>query len=76
MASFSSLYISEQHDENPFSNILVDHLQILKGSFSAVSKPILATKYSLESSRRDLQEALLRTAWNPKLCNLNIGFKH
>ena len=31
-------------------------------SFSAVSKPIFATKYSLESSRRDLQNALLCTA--------------
>ena len=30
-----------------------------KGSFSAVSTPIFASKYSLESSRRDLQNALL-----------------
>ena len=35
--------------------------QTLQGSFSAVSKPIFATKYSLESSRRDLHNALLRT---------------
>ena len=34
----------------------------LQGSFSAGSKPIFATKYSLESSRRDLQNALLCTA--------------
>ena len=33
----------------------------LKGSFSAVSKPNFASKYSLESSRRDLQNALLCT---------------
>ena len=33
----------------------------LKGSFSAVSKPNFASKYALESSRRDLQNALLRT---------------
>ena len=34
----------------------------LQGSFSAVSKPNLASKYSLESSRRDLHNALLCTA--------------
>ena len=31
-------------------------IQTLRGSFSAVSKPIFAIKYSLESSRRDLQD--------------------
>ena len=31
-------------------------LQTLRGSFSAVSTPIFASKYSLESSRRDLQD--------------------
>ena len=31
-------------------------LQTLRGSFSAVSMPIFASKYSLESSRRDLQD--------------------
>ena len=34
----------------------------LKGSFSAVSKPNFASKYALESSRRDLHNALLCTA--------------
>ena len=40
----------------------------LKGSFSAVSKQNFASKYSLESSRRDLQNALLCTVLesNPK----------
>jgi len=33
----------------------------LKGSCSAVSKPNFASKYALESSRRDLQNALLCT---------------
>ena len=33
----------------------------LQGSFSAVSKPNFASKYSLESSRRDLHNALLCT---------------
>ena len=38
------------------------------GSFSAVSKPNFASKYSLESSRRDLHNALLCTVLesNPK----------
>ena len=36
--------------------------QTLQGSFSAVSKSIFASKYSLESSRRDLHNALLCTA--------------
>ena len=42
--------------------------QTLQGSFSAVSTPIFASKYSLESSRRDLHSALLCTALesNPK----------
>ena len=31
----------------------------LESSFSAVSKPTFASKYSLESSRRDLHNALL-----------------
>ena len=37
--------------------------QTLQGSFSAVSKPNFASKYSLESSRRDLHNALLCTAF-------------
>ena len=36
--------------------------QTWEGSFSAVSKPNFASKYSLESSRRDLHNALLCTA--------------
>ena len=39
---------------------LSNHLT-LKGSFSAVSKPDFASKYAFESSRRDLQNALLCT---------------
>ena len=39
--------------------------QTLDSSFSAVSKPIFASKYSLESSRRDLHNALLCTALEP-----------
>ena len=36
--------------------------QTSRGSFSAVSTPIFASKYALESSRRDLHNALLCTA--------------
>ena len=36
--------------------------QTLQGAFSAVSKPIFASKYAFESSRRDLHNALLCTA--------------
>ena len=36
--------------------------QTLEGSFSAVSKPNFTRKYALESSRRDLHNALLCTA--------------
>ena len=35
--------------------------QTSRGSFSAVSTPIFASKYALESSRRDLHNALLCT---------------
>ena len=47
-------------------------LQTLQGSFSAVSKPNFASKYSFESSRRDLHDTLLCTALKshflPKIC--------
>ena len=36
-----------------------------RGSFSAVSTPISSSKYSLESSRRDLYSALLCTVLIP-----------
>ena len=53
-------------------NRVVDHLgnlytesgQTLQCSFSAVSKPYFASKYALESSRRDLHNALLCTVLN------------
>ena len=38
--------------------------QTLQGSFSAVSKPNFASIYALESSRRDLHNALLCTVLN------------
>ena len=42
-------------------DLYVESGQTLQGSFSAVSKPNFANKYSLESSRRDLHNALLCT---------------
>ena len=41
--------------------------QIWQGSFSAVSKPNLASRYAFESSRRDLHNALLCTALQPQI---------
>ena len=41
----------------------------LKGSFSAVSKPNFARKYAFESSRRDLQNALLCTPSTNDFCS-------
>ena len=38
-----------------------NYLTFLKGSFSAISKPDFASKYALECSRRNLQNALLCT---------------
>ena len=46
----------------------------LKGSFSAVSKPKFASKYALESSRRDLQNSLLCTVLEP-FAKLNFFLK-
>ena len=43
-----------------FANLAI-LTQSLQGSFSAVSTPIFASKYSLESSRRDLHDGLLCT---------------
>ena len=48
----------------------------VKGSFLAVSKPNFASKYALESSRRDLQNALLCTVlvgsvWVKKYTKIN-----
>ena len=47
--------------------------QTLEGSFSAVSKLNFASKYSLESSRRDLHNALLCTAFG--IHNRKLGKK-
>ena len=43
-------------------DLYTESSQTLQGSFSAVSKPKFARKYSCESSRRDLHNALLCTA--------------
>ena len=51
-----------EHAHN-LGDLYAESGQTLQGSFSAVSKPNLQvkTKYSLESSRRDLHNALLCT---------------
>ena len=51
--------------------------KFLAGSFSAVSTPIFASKYSLKSSRRDLHNALLCTVlvgsvWVKKYTKIDI----
>ena len=47
--------------------------QTLQGSFSAVSKPIFAIKYSFESSRRDLHNTLLCTAFRSQIFVKNFA---
>ena len=49
--------------------------QTFQGSFSAVSKPNFASKYSSESSRWDLHNARLCTVFGP-LSNLNFFVKN
>ena len=49
--------------------------QTLQSSFSAVSKPAFASKYSCEHSRRDLHNALLCTVlfkFRPSLVYLSV----
>ena len=56
-------------------NYLTTEYLTLKGSFSAVSKPNFTRKYELESSRPDLQNALLCTLFS-LLSNLNFFVKN
>ena len=51
-------------DEEDLGDLYTESGQTLQGSFSAVSTPIFASKYALESSRRDLHNALLCTVLN------------
>ena len=48
--------------------------QTLQGSFSAVSKPNFARKYALESSSRDLHDALLCTVLNALFFQKSLKF--
>ena len=57
VANFASI---AKHAAN-LGDLYAESWQFLQGSFSAVSKPNFASKYSLESSRRDLHNALLCT---------------
>ena len=47
--------------------------QTLQGSFSAVSKPNFASRYSFESSRRDLHNTVLCTALQSQFCHFLIN---
>ena len=47
--------------------------QTLQGSLSASSKPIFATKYSFESSRRDLHNTPLCTAFQSQIFVKNVA---
>ena len=47
--------------EENLGDLYAESGQTLQGSFSAVSNPNFASKYSLESSRGDLHNALLCT---------------
>ena len=55
--------VSRPIQQKPGGSGLTESEQPLQGLFSAISKPIFATKYSLETSRRDLHNKLLCTAW-------------
>ena len=46
------------------------------GPFSAASKPNFASKYSFESSRRDLNNTLLCTPLKPHFCQKNSRIKN
>ena len=48
-------------DRLDLGDLYAESGQTLQGSFSAVSKPNFASKYSLESSRRDLRTAFFLT---------------
>ena len=62
-APFSNLNFFVKNRQHFFANEKMNWIfhQTSRGSFSAVSTPIFASKYSLESSRRDLHNALLCT---------------
>ena len=66
--------ISNNNNNN--NDLYTESGQTLKGSFSAVSKPNFESKSSLESSRRDLHNALLCTVlvgsvWVKKYTKIN-----
>ena len=49
----------------PGRSVHVERGQTLQGSLSAVSKSKFASKYSLESSRRDITMHSFAPFWNP-----------
>ena len=73
-------YVQEKAGRKIYAPLFQDFtpiLQTLRGSFSAASTPMFASKYSLESSRRDLHDGLLCTVlvgsvWVKKYTKINI----
>ena len=62
-ASYDTLVFSSKYaNSTNLGDLYEESGQTLQGSFSAVSQPNFASKYSLESSRRELHNALLYTA--------------
>ena len=61
-------FVARRQVHRNLGDLYTESGQTLQGSFSAVSTPIFASKYALESSRRDLHNALLCTVLesNPK----------
>ena len=54
------------------NNFYAENGHTLRGSFSAVSKPMFATKYSSDSSRPDLHNALHSSVLKPLLLFFNF----
>ena len=57
----NSMPLSAMKSAQDLGDLYTESGQTLQGSFSAVSKPNFASKHALESSRRDLHNALLCT---------------
>ena len=56
------IILSNNNNNDVIGDLYTESGQTLQGPSSAVSKPKFASKYSLETSRRDLHNALLCTA--------------
>jgi|AACY02.10.fsa_nt_gi hypothetical protein len=73
LSSFSATALVERFDIEPYSDFQAKWSNFI-GSFSAVSTPNFASKYSLESSWRDLQEIHVFAPLRPKYFKKNRQF--